>query len=486
MTSYDFDLVVIGAGPAGEKGAVQAAYFKKRVAIIECEPTPGGAAVHTGTLPSKTLRETALFLSGYRQNELYGVSVHVDKGVAAPKLLSRKDAVVSSEVERFQWNLDRHGVKTIRGMGKLVDAHTIEVQLAPGDREANGGKESLRITSEFVLISTGSKPHHPPNMPFDDPQIDDSDEILKMDRLPETMTVLGGGVIGCEYATMFAAMGVRVTLVEGRDRLLPFLDLEMGERLSESMRGLGIEILLREKPTGAKRDGENIVTTMESGKQLTAERLLVASGRSGRTDGMGLTEIGVELDKRGYVVVDADYKTKVPSVYAAGDVIGFPALASTSMEQARVAVCHAFGFAYKRAVSTLLPFGIYTIPEVSCVGLSEEDCEKKKLDYVVGRALYRDNARGKIIGDKDGVIKLVFERATKKLVGCHIIGDRASELVHVGQAIIALDGTVDTLIEMVFNYPTLGETFKYAAYDALGTMAARDKEARENKTPTLR
>jgi NAD(P) transhydrogenase len=270
-------------------------------------------------------------------------------------------------------------------------------------------------------------------------------------------------------------MGVKVTLVEGRDRLLPFLDLEMGARLSESMKALGIDIWLKEKPVSAKRVDKHIVCAMESGKELGCERLLVASGRTGRTKDMGLEALGVQIDKRGYIQVDRNYKTALDNIYAAGDVIGFPALASTSMEQARVAVCHAFGLTYKDHMSTLLPYGIYTIPEVSSVGLSEEECETKKIDYAVGRARYRDNARGKINGDKDGVIKLVFDRSNRKLVGCHIIGDRASELVHIGQAVITLNGTVDTLIDMVFNYPTLGETFKYAAYDALGNMAVSAK-----------
>jgi NAD(P) transhydrogenase len=286
------------------------------------------------------------------------------------------------------------------------------------------------------------------------------------------MVILGAGVIGCEYASMFAAMHVKVTLVEGRSRLLPFLDLEMGERLRTALQGLGVEVRLDEQVQKVERvQGRGIVCALASGGVLESEKLLAASGRSGRTDELQLDAIGVKTDKRGYVQVDADYRTSAPNVYAAGDVIGFPALASTSMEQARVAVCHGFGFTYKRQVSHLLPFGIYTIPEVSCVGLSEEDAKGKAIDYVVGRAFYRDNARGKIIGDKDGVIKLVFERSSRKLLGCHCIGDRASELVHIGQTMITLGGTVDTLIEMVFNYPTLAEMFKYAAYDALGAMA---------------
>jgi NAD(P) transhydrogenase len=457
--SYDFDLVVLGGGPAGEKGAAQAAYFGKRVALVERAEEPGGAAVHTGTLPSKTLRETAIFLSGYRQSELYGLSVAVNPELAVPKLLSRKNAVRDAEVARIRWNLERHNVTSFHGVARFADANTIEI--------AQPGGGTRRVTTEFTLIATGSKPFQPPNIPFDDEDVDDSDTVLQIDRLPKTMTILGAGVIGCEYACMFAAMHVKVTLVEGRPRLLPFLDLEMGERLRGAMTNLGIEVLLEESVKGVARDGRGIVCTLASGKELVSEKLLAASGRSGQTAELALDRVGVATDKRGYVQVDEDYRTAVVSVYAAGDVIGFPALASTSMEQARVAVCHAFGFQYKRQVSHLLPFGIYTIPEVSCVGLSEEDAKAKSIDYVVGRAFYRDNARGKIVGDKEGVIKLVFDRTSRLLIGCHCIGDRASELVHVGQALVTLGGTVDTLIEMVFNYPTLGEMFKYAAYDAL-------------------
>jgi NAD(P) transhydrogenase len=461
VSAYDFDLIVLGGGPAGEKGAAQAAYFGKRVALIEREAEPGGAAVHTGTLPSKTLRETALFLSGYRQSELYGLTVEVKHDLAVPKLLSRKNAVRELEVARIKWNLERHGVTTVHGLGRFVDPHTIEVAL-PG-----GGART--ITSELFLIATGSKPYQPSNIPFEDDDIDDSDTVLQIDRLPKTMTILGAGVIGCEYASMFAAMRVKVTLVEGRPRLLPFLDLEMGERLRTALQSLEVDVRLDAQVKSVAREaGRGIVCTLTSGVEIEGEKLLAASGRSGRTDELRLESIGVGVDKRGYVQVDGDYCTAVPSVYAAGDVIGFPALASTSMEQARVAVCHGFGFTYKRQVSHLLPFGIYTIPEVSCVGLSEEDAKAKGIDYVVGRALYRDNARGKIIGDKDGVIKLVFEEGTRKLIGCHCIGDRASELVHIGQALITMGGTVETFIEMVFNYPTLAEMFKYAAYDALG------------------
>jgi NAD(P) transhydrogenase len=462
---YDFDLIVIGAGPAGEKGAVQAAYFGKRVAIIERAEEPGGAAVHTGTLPSKTLRETALFLSGYRQRELYGLTVDVNRELAVPKLLSRKNAVRELETARIKWNLERHCVELVKGVARFEGPNAITVTAL--------GAPPRRLTSEAFLVATGSTPYQPAGIPFDDEDVDDSDTVLQIDRLPRSMTIIGGGVIGCEYASMFAAMKVEVTLIEGRPRLLPFLDLEMGERLRSAMMGLGVEFKLDAQVKSVERvAGRGIVCTLQDGTVVASEKLLAASGRNGRSGDLALDAVGVAVDKRGYVQVDHDYKTAAPGVYAAGDVIGFPALASTSMEQARVAVCHAFGFTYKRQVSSLLPFGIYTIPEVSCVGVSEEEALAKKIDAVVGRAFYRDNARGKIIGDKDGVIKLVFDRATRKLIGCHCIGDRASELVHTGQAVIALGGGVDTFIEMVFNYPTLSEAFKYAAYDALGKFGA--------------
>jgi NAD(P) transhydrogenase len=461
--AYDYDLVVIGVGPAGEKGAAQAAYFGKHVACVERADEPGGAAVHTGTLPSKTLRETAIFLSGFRQRELYGLSVELNPELAVPKLLSRKNAVRELEVGRIKWNLERHNVPLLRGAARFVDPHTVEI--------SGSGGEPRRITSQVFLVATGSRPHHPPNIPFDDEDVDDSDTILQIDRLPKTMLIVGGGVIGCEYASMFAAMRVDVTLVEGRPRLLSFLDVEIAERLRGAMQALGVSFHLgRTTQSIARVADRGIVTVLDDGREIAAEKVLASSGRSGWTEGLGLEAIGVEVDKRGNVKVDADYRTAAPNVYAAGDVIGFPALASTSMDQARVAVCHAFGFEYKRQVSELLPFGIYTIPEVSCVGHSEEGAKDRGLDFVVGRAFYRDNARGKIVGDKDGVIKLVVERKTKKVLGVHCIGERASELVHVGQAVMLLGGTVDAFIDMVFNYPTLGEMFKYAAYDALGAM----------------
>jgi len=474
--SYDYDLVVIGGGPAGEKGAAQAAYFGKRVALIEKAPEPGGACVHTGTLPSKTLREAALVLSGYRNRHLYGIRLEVDRGAATPRMLSRKDAVRRLEVERIKWNLDRHGVTCFRGHARMVDAHTVAVEPLAAPMQ--------KLTAEFVLIATGSEPFRPADIPFDDADVDDSDTVLGIDRLPKRLVVLGAGVIGCEYACMFAALGVEVVLVDARQDILPFLDREMSERLRQGMIALGIECRLGVKYRKIARESAEVIrTTLDDGTHVDADKVLYCAGRNGRTVGLGLDTVGIVPDKRGAIAVDANYRTSVPSLYAVGDVIGFPALASTSMEQARVAVVHAFGLGYKTKVGALLPYGIYTVPEVSYVGMTEEEAQKAGVDYVVGRAFFRDNARGKIIGDRDGVVKLMVERSTRKLVGVHVIGERAAELVHIGQAIMTLGGGVDALIEMVFNYPTLSECYKYAAYDALGALAQGSKASSDDGSP---
>jgi NAD(P) transhydrogenase len=460
----DYDLIVLGSGPAGEKGAAQAAYFGKRVAVIEPAAEPGGAAVHTGTLPSKTLRETALFLSGYRQRQMYGVSVQVQRDQMAPRLLSRKDAVRGLEVARIGENLEHHRVELIRGRGAFVDPHTIEVSHEGATR---------RLTADVVLIATGSVPHRPADIDFADPDIDDSDSILKLDRLPRSVTILGAGVIGCEYASIFAALDIPVQLVDPRPSVLPFLDEEIASRLLDAMGGLGVTSRLGQGWTRIARDpARGIVTTLADGSELIADQLLFTAGRSGNTSGLGLEHAGVRVGSRRYIEVDATFRTSVAHVYAAGDCVGFPALASTAMEQGRVAVCHAFGFTYKLAVSPLLPYGIYTIPEVSCVGLTEQAARESGRTPVAGRALYQHNARGCIVGDRDGMVKLIFDRVSRRLVGTHCIGDRASELVHIGQVAMTLGGTVDALIELVFNYPTLSEMYKYAAYDALGRWDA--------------
>ena len=459
-----FDLVVIGAGPAGEKAAAQAAYFKKRVAIIECEPEPGGAAVHTGTLPSKTLRETALYLSGYHARELYGVGMELDRSATLPRLMSRKNAIAAAEARSFRQNFAKHDVRYFQGYGRFVDEHTVSITSKTGEQ---------KISGDFVLICTGSRPHRPPDMDFADDWIHDSDEILTIQDLPTSMTILGGGVIGCEYACMFAALGVGITLVDARAEILPFLDGEIVARLKAAMLKLGIVMVQGQRWTKVVRTEKGVTTTLGDGSTLENEQLLFAAGRTGCASDLGLEKVGLAPDSRGYIPVDKEFRTKTPHIFAAGDVIGFPALASVSMEQGRVAMCHAFGFGYKKAVAAEMPYGIYTIPEVSSFGETEETCKEKKIDYVVGRALYENNARGKITGDLEGITKLVVDAKTRKLIGVHVIGERATELVHIGQTAITLGATVDVFIDMVFNYPTLADSYKYAAYDCLGGLAAK-------------
>lgn len=462
-----FDLVVIGAGPAGEKGAAQAAYFKKKVAIIECEPEPGGAAVHTGTLPSKTLRETALYLSGYHARELYGVALEVDKHATLPRLMSRKNAIAAAESRSFRKNFAHHQVKYFSGRGRLVDAHTVSITSSEGEQ---------RLEADVVLIATGSKPHRPADMDFADDWIHDSDEILTIHDIPTSMTILGGGVIGCEYACMFAALGIGITLVDARNEILPFLDSEIVKRLKDAMLKLGIRLVQGQRWTKVARTPTGVSTTLSDGTSFENQQLLFAAGRTGCAADLGLENVGLEPDTRGYIPVDAEFRTKVPNIFAAGDVIGFPALASVSMEQGRVAMCHAFGFGYKKAVAAEMPYGIYTIPEVSSFGETEETCQTKKIDYVTGRALYENNARGKITGDLEGITKLIVEAKTRKVIGIHVIGERATELVHIGQTAIVLGATVDLFIDMVFNYPTLADSYKYAAYDCLAALGAKALE----------
>jgi NAD(P) transhydrogenase len=381
-------------------------------------------------------------------------------------LIARKDAIAVAESARIRDNLKRHGVEYAQGHARFVDTHAVEIQGADGS--------ARRIEGKFFLIATGSKPRRPPEIPMEELEVYDSDEILEINRLPASMVVLGGGVIGCEYACMFAALGVQVTLVEARPEILPFLDREIIERLRAAMENLGIRIVLGHAWTTVHRKGANhVACDLADGRCLESEALLFAAGRVGNSAELGLEKIGVTADKRGYIPVDASFRTRAPHVYAAGDVIGFPALASVSMEQARVGVCHAFGFAYKQSVAAVAPYGIYTIPEVSSIGETEQTCAEKNIDFVAGRALYRDNARGQITGDLEGITKLVVEATTRKVIGVHVIGERASELVHIGQAVMHLGGTVDVFIEMVFNYPTLSESFKYAAYAALGQLAKR-------------
>jgi NAD(P) transhydrogenase len=457
-----FDLVVIGSGPAGEKGAAQAAYFGRRVALVEKQPHLGGAGVNTGTVPSKTLRETALYFSGLRQRGLYGVDYTIKKDITVPDFMYRKDEVVRSLWKMITANVERHRIEVVRGHASFEDPHTVRVIRA--------GAPDRVLTAPVILIAVGSYPNWPDGVPRDG-RLFDSDTVLEMDRIPGSLVVIGAGVIGCEYATIFRALGVEVTLVCGHDRLLPFLDSEIGDRLTTQLALLGLGVVFEDALEGVRLDGPEVAVRLRSGRELSAERVLFATGRMGATVGLGLENAGIAAGPRGHLKVNEHFQTEIPHIYAAGDVIGFPALASTSMEQARVAMCHAFDLKYKSAVSRILPMAVYTIPEIASVGETEESCREKKVPHCVGRALYRGNSRGQIIGDLSGLLKLVFSPDDLRLLGVHIIGEMASELVHVGQSCLLFGGTIDAFIQSVFNYPTLGEAYKYAAYDGLGNLA---------------
>ena len=460
-----YDLVVIGSGPAGEKGAAQAAYFGKKVALVEKAPALGGAAANTGTLPSKTLRETALYLSGFRQRGLHGVTLNMADQVTARDFLFHQQNVTGTERARIQANLERHKVDQFQGFAAFTDPHTVSV--TPEGRVA-----AASLAADVFLIATGSRPHRPGNFPFEDPRVYDSDTILGIGDIPGTMLIAGGGVIGCEYACLFQALGVQVTLVEGRDRLLQFLDGEISHALAASMSKMGIRLLLNETIEGVEA-GPLLNVKLKSGKTAGVDALLAAAGRSGNTGGMNLEAIGITPGSRGQLDVNAHYQTSVPHVYAVGDVIGFPALASTSMEQARVAMVHAFDLKYKTAVAPILPYGIYTIPECSVAGETEESLQKQNVAYVAGRARYEHNPRGQIIGDRDGFLKLLFREEDMRLLGVSVIGEQATELVHIGLTALLQEATAELFIQTCFNYPTLSELYKYATYDALGVRAKR-------------
>lgn len=458
-----YDLIVIGGGPAGEKGAAQAAYFGKKVALIEESTQLGGACINTGTLPSKTLRESALYFSGLRQRGLYGIDYSLREGLTVDDFMHHKDEVVESERNMVRKNIAGHSIDLYIGKGQFESAKNLAV--------LSKGKDAERLSADVFLIATGSRPHRPPEIPFDDKSVFDSDTILQMDRIPQSLAVIGGGVIGVEYASIFAALGVKVSLLDSRDRLLPFLDKEISELLRERLQELGVKLYLNDRSSLFERTPNGIRIDLQSSAHIEAETALFAAGRRAMVEGLGLEKVGLAVNKRGYFEVNEFYQTSVPNIYAAGDVIGFPALASTSMEQGRIAVCHAFGFEYKKRLARMLPMGIYSIPEISSVGESEESCAEKKILYAVGRGHYANNARAQITGDKHGLLKLVFRRDDRKLLGLHIIGESATELIHLGMLVLEIGGAVDLFIELVFNYPTLSEIYKYAAYDGLGNLS---------------
>ena len=462
----DYDLIVIGSGPAGEKGAAQAAYFGKRVCIIEKAPKPGGAAVNTGTIPSKALRETALYFSGLRQRGLYGVDYTVKDNITVQDFMFRERTVVEAEWKLIDDNLKRHGIEQIQGSACIVDGHTVEV--------TRFGEDPRRITAEYILVATGSHPQQPDGIEVDGDVIVDSDTLLTVETIPQQMIVIGGGVIGCEYACTFAALGVQVTIINSRSRLLAHLDPEISDALRQQMTArLGIKVILNANVTSIRREEKRGIVRVGDETDLTADCILFSAGRLGCVKGLGLEAAGVKVNNRSYIRVDENYRTSVPSIYAAGDVIGFPALASTSMEQARVAVCHAFDLKYKQKVSSVLPYCVWTIPELATVGETPEQLTSRGQDFEVGRSSFRINPRGQIIGDTDGFVKLLFNPADQRLFGASVVGEGAGELIHIAMGCLSNEGTLDYFIQSVFNYPALADAFKYAAYDGLGAIAKR-------------
>lgn len=475
-----YDLCVIGSGPAGEKGAAQAAYFGKSVCLIERAPKPGGAAVNTGTIPSKTLRETALYLSGLRQRGLYGVDYRVKSDITIGDFMHRERAVVDAAWQMIDANLDKHQVTKVQGQARFIDAHTVEV-----DRF---GQSARRITADVFLLATGSRPSHPADIPFDGRTVVDSDDVLTLSQIPRRLIVIGGGVIGCEYAGIFGALGVRVTLVNSRERLLMQLDADLSDALrNELTRRLGVQVVLDAAVTGVRVEGDLATVALGDGRELVGDCVLYCAGREGNVESLRLENAGVKTNQRGFVQVDAAYRSSAANIFAAGDVVGFPALASTAMEQARVAMCHAFDLKYKLSMGSVLPYGVWTVPEIATVGMGEDEARAKGIAAEIGKASFRTNPRGQIIGDTEGFVKLVFRADDKLLIGASVVGEGACELIHVPAAVIHFNGNLEYFIEAVFNYPTLGDAFKYAAYDGLQRLQRRVSRAMEanSRTPAI-
>ena len=459
-TSQSFDLVVIGGGPAGTCGANTAALFGHHVALVEKEPDIGGAGLNLGTVPSKTLRETALALSGWRSRRLFGVDLSLRREATVGDFMHHKDAVSAAERHRLESRMHTLHVERFWGRASFADPQTIRVACHDGtERFLHGNR---------ILIATGSSPVRPPEFPFEDDRGHDSDELLHLKTLPKRLAVIGAGVIGSEYACTFAAMGIEVHLVDGRGTLLSFLDAEFSRALEQAMTANGVHFIWNEKVTKCDASGPgDVVLTLSSGATLAADGVLVCAGRWNNTDALDLAAAGIEPGKRGLIPVDEYFRTVVPHIYAAGDVVGPPALAATGMEQARLAICHAFGDQFKDAIAPLLPTGIYTIPEVSFVGETEETLKEKKVDYIAGRARYEDLPRGRIVGDESGFLKLLFRRSDMQVLGAHIMGEQATEVIHIGLIALLTQAGAHLFNRACFNYPTLGELYKHATYDAL-------------------
>ncbi len=466
MDASPLDLIVIGSGPAGQRAAVQAAKFGNRVAVVERREVVGGMCVNTGTIPSKTLREAVLYLSGIRERAFYGASYKVKQEITINDLLGRCRMVVDREIQVIRDQLQRNGIALLGGEASFADPHTVEV------RSATGAVQRLR--GEFIVIASGTLPALPANIQVDGERLLSSDGILDLKFLPRTMTVVGGGVIGMEYASMFSALGCEVTVVDLRKRILEFVDAEILDDLVYQLREMGCTFRLGEEVVQVQvreGNGHRAVTHLKSGKQIVSDMVLFSAGRLGATRALNLAAAGVEADGKGRIPVDGEYRSRVPHIFAVGDVIGFPSLASTSMEQGRLAACHAFGRP-ARSVPELFPYGIYSIPEISMVGKNEDELTAAGVPYEFGVARYKEIARGQILGDHAGMLKILFHRETRKVLGVHAIGTHVTELIHIGQAVMAHEGTIDYFVEAVFNYPTLAECYKVAALDGLNKILA--------------
>jgi NAD(P) transhydrogenase len=466
MTTRDYELLVIGSGPAGQRAAIQAAKLNKRVAVAERRSVVGGVCINTGTIPSKTLREAVLHLSGYRERGLYGASYKVKQEITMDDLLFRADHVIKNEIDVIRHQLMRNTVDLYSAEASFLDEHRLRL------RAVDDGAEQ-ELSADHIVIAVGTRATRPDHIPFDGKRILTSDQILDMGRIPKTLAVVGGGVIGLEYASIFAALGVRVTVVDRRRQLLPFIDEEITDALVYHLRQNRVTFRLGETVAGIEHGSEGsedqVRLVLESGKKISAEMALYSIGRTGATNSLNLEAAGLEADDRGRLEVNETYQTSHGHIYAVGDVIGFPSLAATSMEQGRLAAAHAFGVQAK-SVPDLFPYGVYTIPEISTVGRNEQELTEAGIPYEVGKAQYREIARGQIIGDQTGLLKLLFHLEDRRLLGTHIIGEGASELVHIGQAALSFGGTVDYFIDTVFNYPTLAECYKTAAFDGINRL----------------
>jgi NAD(P) transhydrogenase len=459
-----YDMLVIGSGPSGRRAAVQSAKLGKSVLVVDKGRRLGGVSVHTGTIPSKTLRETVLNLSGWRERGFYGRGYRVKQDIAASDLISRLHKTLDHEVEVLQHQFMRNGVKYMHALAKLTGSNRATVETEAG--------EVSEVGFDHALISVGTRPHRPDNIPFDHEHVFDSDEILDIKALPRTLAVIGGGVIGVEYATIFSALDVPVTLIESRENILEFVDRELVDDFIHQMRDRGMTVRLGCGVKDVVVTAKGVETNLSDGRLVRTEMLLYAAGRSGNVDSLGLDTVGIETDARGRIKVDSTtFQTSMPHIYACGDVIGFPSLASTSMEQGRVAACHAFGITLPPPPETF-PYGIYSVPEISTVGMSEEQVRESGESYECGLARFRETSRGHIMGVNSGFLKLIFGLESRRLLGAHIVGEGATELIHIGQAVINLGGTVDFFVNNTFNYPTLAEAYKIAGLDAWNRMGS--------------